>query len=112
MPGSVYYKTLGTKGVDFDIARAGWCADYFDPFDYINVLLDGRSIQDANNVNFAYFNNPSLNAAMDKAARSVRCRSGEGVPAARPAHHEEPRSVGARTASSTRVFFIVARVTN
>jgi len=68
VPGSVYYKTLGTKGVDFDAARAGWCADYFDPFDYINVLLDGRSIQDANNVNFAYYNNASLNAAMDKAA--------------------------------------------
>jgi peptide/nickel transport system substrate-binding protein len=67
-PGSVYYKVLGTKGVDFDIARAGWCADYFDPFDYINVLLDGRSIQDANNVNFAYLNSPTLNAAMDKAA--------------------------------------------
>jgi peptide/nickel transport system substrate-binding protein len=68
VPGSIYYKTLGTKGVDFDLARAGWCADYFDPFDYINVLLDGRSIQDANNVNFAYYNNASLNAAMDKAA--------------------------------------------
>ena len=68
VPGSIYYKTLGTKGVDFDMARAGWCADYFDPFDYINVLLDGRSIQDANNVNFAYYNNGSLNAAMDKAA--------------------------------------------
>ena len=68
VPGSIYYKTLGTKGVDFDLARAGWCADYFDPFDYINVLLDGRTIQDANNVNFAYYNNASLNAAMDKAA--------------------------------------------
>ena len=68
VPGSIYYKTLGTKGVDFDIARAGWCADYFDPFDFVNVLLDGRSIQDANNVNFAYYNNASLNAAMDKAA--------------------------------------------
>ena len=67
-PSSVYYKTLGTRGVDFDIARAGWCADFFDPFDYINVLLDGRSIQDKNNVNFAYLSSPTLNAAMDKAA--------------------------------------------
>ena len=70
IPGSVYYKTLGTKGVDFDLARAGWCADYFDPFDYINVNLDGRSIQDANNVNYAYLNSPKLNAAMDAAPRS------------------------------------------
>jgi peptide/nickel transport system substrate-binding protein len=68
VPGSVYYKTLGTKGVDFDLGRAGWCADYFDPFDYINVNLDGRSIQDQNNVNFAYLNAPKLNKAMDAAA--------------------------------------------
>jgi peptide/nickel transport system substrate-binding protein len=68
VPGSVYYKELGTKGVDMDLGRAGWCADYFDPFDYINVNLDGRSIQDANNVNFAYANIPALNKAMDAAA--------------------------------------------
>jgi peptide/nickel transport system substrate-binding protein len=68
VPGGLYYKTLGTKGADFDVAYAGWCADFFDPFDYINVNLDGRSIQDANNVNFAYLNSPKLNAAMDKAA--------------------------------------------
>jgi len=68
VPGSIYYRTLGTKGTDFDLARAGWCADYFDPFDYINVNLDGRSIQDANNVNFAYMNSASLNKLMDQAA--------------------------------------------
>lgn len=68
VPGGLYYKTLGTRGADFDIAYAGWCADFFDPFDYINVNLDGRSIQDANNVNFSYLNSPKLNAAMDKAA--------------------------------------------
>jgi ABC-type oligopeptide transport system substrate-binding subunit len=68
VPGGLYYKTLGTRGADFDIAYAGWCADFFDPFDYINVNLDGRSIQDANNVNFSYLNSPVLNAAMDKAA--------------------------------------------
>ena len=68
VPGSIYYKTLGTKGADFDMARAGWCADYFDPFDYINVNLDGRSIQAANNVDYAYLNSPALNKAMDQAA--------------------------------------------
>jgi peptide/nickel transport system substrate-binding protein len=71
VPGSIYYKTLGTKGVDFDLARAGWCADYFDPFDYVNVNLDGRSIQDANNVNFAYVNIAALNKAMDAAANQT-----------------------------------------
>ena len=68
VPGSIYYKTLGTKGVDYDLGRAGWCADYFDPFDYINVNLDGRSIQAANNVDYAYLNSTKLNGMMDRAA--------------------------------------------
>jgi peptide/nickel transport system substrate-binding protein len=68
-PGSVYYKTLGTKGVDMDIARAGWCADYNDPFDFINVLLDGGTIQESNNVNFSYLNNASYNAKMAAASK-------------------------------------------
>jgi peptide/nickel transport system substrate-binding protein len=71
VPGSVYYKTLGTKGVDYDLARAGWCADYFDPFDYVNVNLDGRSIQDQNNVNFAYMNSASMDKLMDAAANQT-----------------------------------------
>jgi peptide/nickel transport system substrate-binding protein len=67
-PGTIYYNSLEKKGTTYDIARAGWCADYFDPFDYINVLLDGRSIQDANNTNMSYLNAPALNTAMDAAA--------------------------------------------
>jgi peptide/nickel transport system substrate-binding protein len=68
IPGGVYYATLQKKGVDSDVAQAGWCADYNDPFDFINVLLDGRTIQEDNNVNFAYYNNTGLNAQMDAAA--------------------------------------------
>jgi peptide/nickel transport system substrate-binding protein len=67
-PGSIYYKTLETKGTTYDIARAGWCADYFDPFDYINALMDGRSIQAANNTDMSYLNAPALNKQMDQAA--------------------------------------------
>ena len=68
IPGSIYARTLGTRGVNMDIAWSGWCADYVDPFDYINVNLDGRSIQAQNNLNFAYLNNAKLNKAMDAAA--------------------------------------------
>jgi ABC-type transport system substrate-binding protein len=67
-PGTVYYNTLETKGTSYNIARAGWCADYFDPFDYINVLLDGRSIQANNNTDMSYLNAPKLNKQMDAAA--------------------------------------------
>jgi len=68
VPGTIYYTNLETKGTTYDIARAGWCADYFDPFDYINVLLDGRSIQDKNNTDMSYLMAPKLNKAMDAAA--------------------------------------------
>ena len=67
-PGTVYYNTLGTKGTSYNIARAGWCADYFDPYDYINVNLDGRTIQANNNTDLAYLNAPKLEQQMDAAA--------------------------------------------
>src|SRR5206468_3276041 len=47
----------------------GWNADYADPYDFINVLLDGTNIQDANNNNISYFNDPSYNKKIQQAAR-------------------------------------------
>jgi len=67
-PGTIYYKTIETRGTSYDLAQAGWCADYFDPFDYINVLLDGRSIQATNNVNMSYLRSTDLDKKMDQAA--------------------------------------------
>jgi len=68
-PFAVAIKTAGTRGSDFDMFLIGWFADYPDPFDFINVLLDGNNIQDANNSNYAYFNNPRYNKAMTDAAK-------------------------------------------
>jgi peptide/nickel transport system substrate-binding protein len=58
----------GTRGEPFDIADESWGADYADPYDFINVLLDGRNIQDQNNTNFAYFNDPKFNQQMTQAS--------------------------------------------
>ena len=58
----------GTRGEPFDIADEQWGADYADPYDFINVLLDGKNIQDQNNTNFAYFNDPKFNQQMTQAA--------------------------------------------
>ena len=44
-----------TRGEPFDITHEGWHADYPDPSNFINVLLDGRKIQAENNVNSSYF---------------------------------------------------------
>jgi peptide/nickel transport system substrate-binding protein len=67
-PRNVQFTKEGIKGEPFDIADEGWIADYPDPYDFINKLLDGRTIQSANNVNFSYFNDPVYNRKMDEAA--------------------------------------------
>ena len=68
-PFAVAIKTAGTRGSDFDMFLIAWFADYPDPFDFINVLLDGQNIQAANNSNYAYFNSPNYKAAMTAASR-------------------------------------------
>jgi ABC-type oligopeptide transport system substrate-binding subunit len=59
----------GVKGAQFDLLLNGWGQDYPDPYDFINILLSGTSIQADNNVNLSYFNSPVWNKRMDQAAR-------------------------------------------
>ena len=59
----------GTKGAEFDMLLNGWGEDYPDPYDFINVLLSGTSIQPDNNVNLSYFNEPVWNKRMEAASR-------------------------------------------
>ena len=68
-PFAVALRTAGTRGSDFDMFLIAWFADYPDPFDFINVLLDGQNIQDANNSNYSYFSSPKYNKAMADAAK-------------------------------------------
>jgi oligopeptide transport system substrate-binding protein len=58
----------GTRGEPFDIGIEGWVADYADPFDIVNVLLNGETIGPSNNNNISYFNDPTYNPRMDSAA--------------------------------------------
>jgi ABC-type transport system substrate-binding protein len=68
-PATNYYQVIQTRGTSYNfVTNGGWCADYFDPFDYLNVLFDGRKLQAANNNNYAYFNNPTFNKGLDHAA--------------------------------------------
>jgi peptide/nickel transport system substrate-binding protein len=66
---AVQFEKEGTKSEPFDLGNEGWLADYADPYDFINILLSGDTIQDTGNVNFAYFNNPEFNKRMEDAAR-------------------------------------------
>jgi peptide/nickel transport system substrate-binding protein len=59
----------GTKGAQFDLLLNGWGQDYPDPYDFINILLDGNGIKPENNVNLSYFNSPKFNTLMESAAK-------------------------------------------
>jgi ABC-type transport system substrate-binding protein len=63
------FTALGKKGNDYDFAIVGWQADFPDPYDYINKLLCGCTIQDVQNNNVSYFNNPTANKLMNAAAQ-------------------------------------------
>ena len=69
LPFAVALRTVGTRGADFDAYVGSWVADYPDPFDFINVLLDGGNIQESNNSNYAYFNNARFNKQMNDFAK-------------------------------------------
>jgi len=67
----VMYKRCGTKSEAssgaFQLCDVGWVADYPDPFDFVDVLLNGNNIQDTNNNNYAYFNSAKYNRKMNSA---------------------------------------------
>jgi oligopeptide transport system substrate-binding protein len=60
-----HYALLRDKG-DFDVARAGWIADYSDPQ---NFLFLGES--DNNGLNYANYSNPQFDALMKQAAKTT-----------------------------------------
>jgi ABC-type oligopeptide transport system substrate-binding subunit len=71
---SSYYHPLMTRSIatgagGYNItASGGWCADYEDGYDYINVNFDSRTLAATGNTDYMYFNNPTFNTHMDQAA--------------------------------------------
>jgi peptide/nickel transport system substrate-binding protein len=65
LQGFQIYIATGTKGEPYDAAiGVGWFADYADPYDFIDILLNGDNIHEANNNNLSYLNVPALNKQM------------------------------------------------
>ena len=67
--GGSYLNRLATRGEPFDIAFNRWFSDYNDPYQYVNVLVDGRRLGQPRNFNLSYFNSPKYNRQMDRASR-------------------------------------------
>jgi ABC-type oligopeptide transport system substrate-binding subunit len=60
-----YFSRLFTPGEPYDLAFIDWFADYPDPFDFLNNLLDGNNLAGAN---FSNFNDASFNQELEAAA--------------------------------------------
>jgi oligopeptide transport system substrate-binding protein len=60
----VHYEMLEQN--DFDVARAGWIADYNDPQNFLFLLQTSSG-----RLNYGRYSNPEFDALMDKAARTI-----------------------------------------
>ncbi len=69
VPSSQLFSRSGDKkNGNYDLIRLGWQADYADPRNFINVLLDGRQIPDEGSSNNSSFtHDPKFETLMDKA---------------------------------------------
>src|SRR5919198_4673938 len=70
IPRPNYFTRLATPGEPFDLAVAGWGADYADPWDFVDVLLHGKNAPGAggSDTNFSRFDDPAFNQRMDDAS--------------------------------------------
>jgi len=51
--------------------NVGWLADFADPETLLDVTFNGKYIIPQNNSNWGQLNNPTINAAMDKAEKTI-----------------------------------------
>ena len=56
------------KTADFDLTVERWGADYADPYDFVNILLDGKQVTQPQHNNYAYFNVAKYNREMTAAS--------------------------------------------
>jgi ABC-type transport system substrate-binding protein len=69
-PFGVLLGRIGNPKEPYDMILIGWFADYADPYDFIDVLLNGDRISPRNNLgNIALFDDPGFNRQMDAAAK-------------------------------------------
>ena len=52
----------------FDMTVERWGADYADPYDFLNILLDGKQVTQPQHNNYAYFNVAKYNKEMTAAS--------------------------------------------
>jgi ABC-type oligopeptide transport system substrate-binding subunit len=108
-PYAVYAAKLATRGEPWDLAVDSHSVEYMDPSQYLDLMLDGRTIRPTENTNRAYFDSPQYEARMDQAGRlSVNARyDAYGKLAVDIARNAAPL---AAFHNSVRRFFVSSRV--
>jgi peptide/nickel transport system substrate-binding protein len=81
---TMYSKFCGYVKAHINVCpTAGWIEDFPDPYSYLYVPFNGHAIVPVNNVNWAEFNDPEVNAAMDSASKvtepAARAKAWAGV---------------------------------
>jgi ABC-type transport system substrate-binding protein len=66
LPPRAYFNLIPRRDAPFDIAFSDWFADYIDPYQYANVLFDGRFIGLSN---IAHFDSRQYNDLLRRIAR-------------------------------------------
>ena len=65
LPRATQFTEAGNaKTATYDLTIERWGADYADPYDFINILLDGAQVTNAQHNNYSYFNIAKYNKQM------------------------------------------------
>lgn len=65
LPRATQFTEAGNaKTANYDATIERWGADYADPFDFVNILLDGNQITNSQHNNYAYWNVAKYNKQM------------------------------------------------
>ncbi len=64
------------KTASFDLTVERWGADYSDPYDFVNILLDGSQVTQSQHNNYAYFNVKKYNQQMAAASLLTGAKRG------------------------------------
>jgi YVTN family beta-propeller protein len=57
------------RGEPYDLALVTWATDYPDPYDVLNILLDGTLARRGRGLNLSHFDDPTYNRRLEAAAR-------------------------------------------
>lgn len=82
MPRAQQFTNAGNpQTATFDLTVERWGADYADPYDFVNILLDGRQVTQSQHNNYAYFDVAKFNRQMAAASLLTGSKRGSAYAA-------------------------------